>query len=254
MRAVFVSLPFGARRVLDFGCGTGWVISEAQSQGKPCRIGVDYSFEALQAGKRSNNGVNFVCSDGLKLPFADGSFDVVVGHVSIPYMETPLALREIHRVLAPGGSFFLTFHSLFGLKQRLRDSFRQKNWKDIVFAVYIGLNGLLNHYSMRQFKAPWSRYRFETINTPEGVYRTAREQGFILISVERCPERIFFAATARKPNLSSQGVLPVPGWSIYCPLAEELTATDPGSITSQPEAQAGAVLELSKKPAGRTAL
>jgi SAM-dependent methyltransferase len=218
LRAVFVRLP-PAGRVLDFGCGTGWVISEAQTEGAPRKFGVDISQDALRAGKRADPCINFVRSDALNLPFAGGSFDIVIGHVSLPYMNTRLALREIHRVMAPGGAFFLTFHSFRGLRGRLRNSWRQRRWKDVLFSFYIALNGILNHCGLPQFQARWSRYRFETVNTPSGVCRSARAEGFVLVCAEQGAERIFFAATARKPNGDSAAVLPAPGWSAYCPLA-----------------------------------
>ncbi len=221
MRAVNVQLPQG-RRVLDFGCGTGWLLAEAQQNGPCLRIAVDYSPEAVALGKEQYSSISFAVADGLQLPFAAQTFEVVIGHVSMPYMNTSKALQELYRVMSPGGSLFLTFHSYAYVRSRLWMSFRRGNWKDVVFSAYMATNGLLNHLSFPQMEAWWSRMKFETVNTPGGVARTARRQGFTLVSTEYERSRIFFVVTARKPNSDMSGVLPAPGWSAYCPLVKEL--------------------------------
>src|SRR5258708_850309 len=126
MRAIRIRIP-GAKRILDFGCGTGWFLAEAQVDGNPLRVGVDYSRESLEGTNGvpriqadQSNPVCLVIADGLRLPFVDQSFDAVVGHVSMPYMDTCEAMVEVNRVLVPGGSFLLTFHSFNYLWQRAR--------------------------------------------------------------------------------------------------------------------------------------
>lgn len=222
MRAVNVQLP-RARRVLDFGCGTGWLLAEAQQNGPGIQIGVDYSPAAVESGRELYSGISFAVADGLHLPFAAQTFDVVIGHVSMPYMNTSKALQELYRVMSPGGSLFLTFHSYAYIRDRFRMSLRRANWKDVIFSAYMATNGLLNHLSLPQMKARWSRMKFETVNTPSGVAKTARRCGFTLVSTEYEHSRIFFAVTARKPNSDLSGVLPAPGWSAHCPLAKELS-------------------------------
>lgn len=223
MDSISISLP-PARRVLDFGCGTGWVLAGAQKHGTPFCVGVDCSLAAIQAGSSQTreSSIKFAVGDGANLPFADRVFDVVVGHVSMPYMNTRDALREIYRVLAPGGCFMLTFHSVFYLKQRFIHALRHGEWKDALFMGYLAINGLLNHCSFGQTRPWWNRSRFETVNTERGVCATVRKAGFVLIATEHAPGRIFFAATARKPGPPAGGVLPAPGWAIYCPLSPGL--------------------------------
>src|SRR3954453_1225085 len=126
MRAVKVTIPPAARRVLDLGCGTGWMLGESGSDNIPVRVGVDCSVDSLRDAKKYR-GVYWVAGDGLNLPFRDRSFDVVIGHVSTPYMDTNSTMAEIYRVLEPGGSFFLTFHSFRYWRQRLAGSLRAFN-------------------------------------------------------------------------------------------------------------------------------
>jgi ubiquinone/menaquinone biosynthesis C-methylase UbiE len=218
MKAVEVRLP-NARRVLDFGCGTAWLLAGAE-QNVDCRqIGIDCDFASLKAGKEQYPKISFVAGDGLRLPFASECFDVVIGHVSMPYMNTTKALREIWRVMTPGGSLFLTFHSFACLRERFCNSLRRGNWKDVIFCIYMAVNGVLNRLSLPQTQAWWKRERFETVNMPIGVAKTARKVGFSMTCSEYEPSRIFFAFTARKPDSDGSKVLPEPAWSAYCSLA-----------------------------------
>lgn len=215
MRSLSVRIP-KAKSILDFGCGTGWFLAEAQVDGDPLRVGVDYSRESLSGlngiPKLRSGQVNplyLASADGLHLPFPANSFDAVVGHVSMPYMNTRAALREVYRVLAPGGSFLLTFHSFHYLRKKLWESLLSGRWKDVVFMFYIAINGVLNHFNLPQTQVWWNSSRFETVNTQRGVYMAARRAGFIRISSEERPRRIFFHVTAQKPNEAGP-VIPPP--------------------------------------------
>jgi SAM-dependent methyltransferase len=221
VRSIEVDLP-DARRVLDFGCGTGWLVGEARSAGVPFRFGVDVSHEALRQGRGERGGVTFVAGDGLHLPFVSGAFDVVIGHVSLPYMDTRRAMREIYRVLAPGGSFLLTAHSFYYTLWRFRQALTRgpaaDTAKEVVHMAYLLLNGALNHCGLPQIPFP-RRQRFETVHSTRGICRAAQREGFVLLSAEReFRGRIFFAVTGRKPDPAAGAVAASPGWAIYCRL------------------------------------
>jgi SAM-dependent methyltransferase len=217
VNSIEIALP-EARRVLDFGCGTGWVIGGARAASAPLRVGVDISKDALGEGKRLGEPVHFVAGDGCRLPFAAEAFDVVVGHVSLPYMPTENALREIYRVLAPGGSFFFTVHSFQYIPWHLGEVFPHAPWgarlKTVLYLGYIALNGVLTHWGLPQLRFLWTG-RFETVHTAAGFCRAARRAGFVLLSAEREYRRIFFAVTGRKPDGAAGRVSAAPAWAIY---------------------------------------
>lgn len=216
MSYIHLLIP-SATKVLDLGCGTGWVLAESEVAGSSTRIGVDTSLQAVSIGAASYSRMSFCVANGLALPFHANTFDVVVAHVSMPYMKTDLALREIARVLVPGGTVFLTFHSVNYLTSRLLRSIRNSNWRDCVFMVYTASNAILNHFSAPQFCPAWRPGGFETVNTRRGAYGSARKAGFVFISIEHC-ERIFFAMTATKPAALFQPITPTPVWSVDHPL------------------------------------
>jgi demethylmenaquinone methyltransferase/2-methoxy-6-polyprenyl-1,4-benzoquinol methylase len=99
-------------RVLDLCCGTGDLAFALARDTKAQIVGADFSaamlVRAREKAATQQNGtgrVTFVEADALKLPFADGSFDLVTtafGFRNLANYEA--GLREIARVLKPGGS------------------------------------------------------------------------------------------------------------------------------------------------------
>jgi arsenite methyltransferase len=96
-------------RVLDVGCGSGWFcrqIAALVPQGSV--MGVDVSDEMVRRAERASRGkprLRFATGTAENLPAPDGEFTRVVSVESAYYWPDPArGLREIFRVLAPGGS------------------------------------------------------------------------------------------------------------------------------------------------------
>lgn len=100
-------------RVLDAGCGGGGMpLSLAEHAASV--VGIDPIDRFGQAGvvlarERGLTNLTFARADGMALPFADRSFDLVLSHAVIEHVaDAPMYLRECRRVLAPGGRFYLS--------------------------------------------------------------------------------------------------------------------------------------------------
>lgn len=102
-------------RGLDLGCGQGWYLAEMQARGYPTD-GTDYSTGQLERVRTNldapaRDRTLLVKADAQALPFADASYDFVYGINAIHHILSPdaqeRALREIVRVLRPGGVFLL---------------------------------------------------------------------------------------------------------------------------------------------------
>ena len=96
-----VKLAGQPRDVLDLCCGTGDIALRLPGR----VIGADFTAEMLQVAQtRRASAVGWVRADALQLPFPADAFDVVtVGYGLRNLADLPRGLREIHRVLRPGG-------------------------------------------------------------------------------------------------------------------------------------------------------
>jgi SAM-dependent methyltransferase len=102
-------------RVLDVACGAGEpaISIAARLNGSGEVVGADLSAGPLEvartrAAKRGLKNLQFVQADVHALPFADASFDRVTSRLGVMFFsDLPLALREMHRVLKPGGRIAL---------------------------------------------------------------------------------------------------------------------------------------------------
>src|SRR5262245_100810 len=94
------------QRVLDVGCGTGVlareVTSRVRSSGRV--VGIDPSPGMIAVAKKLTPAVDWRDGAAESLPFPDQSFDAVVSQFSLMFFtDRCQALREMLRVLAPGG-------------------------------------------------------------------------------------------------------------------------------------------------------
>ena len=90
--------------VLDAACGTGDLSLAGLRAGAASVTGLDFSPRMLERARRKSPAVTWVEGDVLALPFSDGSFDAAtIGFGIRNVADLELALRELRRVLRPGG-------------------------------------------------------------------------------------------------------------------------------------------------------
>ncbi|MEW1758970.1 methyltransferase domain-containing protein [Streptomyces cyaneofuscatus] len=96
-------------RVLDVGCGSGTVSAAAVARDATVDA-VDADPGMVTATRRSVPGAAAVCIAGLpELPYADDTFDAVVGNFVLNHVGRPLAaLTELRRITRPGGRVAVT--------------------------------------------------------------------------------------------------------------------------------------------------
>ena len=102
-------LPKGMR-VLDAGCGEGVLVEEFATRLDIEGIDPNYSSDRVRSGSLT------------QLPYEDNSFERaicldVLEHLT--YEEQPKALRELHRVLEPGGELLVSIPNLAHLQSRI---------------------------------------------------------------------------------------------------------------------------------------
>jgi demethylmenaquinone methyltransferase / 2-methoxy-6-polyprenyl-1,4-benzoquinol methylase len=91
-------------RVLDAACGTGDLALADAHAGATAVVGLDFSEAMLARARRKAPQLKWVQGDMLEMPFADASFDsATVGFGIRNVADLELALRELRRVMRPGG-------------------------------------------------------------------------------------------------------------------------------------------------------
>ena len=94
-----------ARALLDVGCAGGYVLAAAKEMGLEA-TGLDCSQAAVDVC--ASRGLQAVAGSFEEMPFADGTFDIVVAKHTLEHMRQPLAaLGEARRVLRPGGALLV---------------------------------------------------------------------------------------------------------------------------------------------------
>lgn len=96
-------------RLLDIGCGNGAFLSKLAPQLREA-VGVDISEKMLEQARKRNrrySHLSFQQLQGPQLPFPDNSFDRVISVLSFRYLDWDPIVKEILRVLKPGGEFLV---------------------------------------------------------------------------------------------------------------------------------------------------
>jgi SAM-dependent methyltransferase len=93
------------QHVLDVACGTGVLAREVRTRVGPegYVAGVDPNAGMLAVAKELEPALDWRPGTGESIPFPDDSFDAVVSQFGLMFMDVDRALREMLRVLRPGG-------------------------------------------------------------------------------------------------------------------------------------------------------
>ncbi len=143
-----VVLPEGPAhgRVLELGCGGGRLLTPLLRR-RPKRameesivVGLDFSLKALGALGPHAHGA-LVCGEVSRLPFRDGSFELVMCRHVLEHLtekERGRAASEVLRVLAPGGRGYVAVFSV--------SDARFGKGTEVERGTFIRGDGILHHY------------------------------------------------------------------------------------------------------------
>lgn len=97
--------PGSVRQVLDLGSGTGRFARPLRNTYNCPIIAIDPSGEMLNQGENLGlEGISWICGSAEGIPLADGSVDMVwLSQVFHHFEDAASSLKEIYRVLSPGG-------------------------------------------------------------------------------------------------------------------------------------------------------
>ena len=97
-------------KLLDIGCGTGYLIDMLAKVHEAEYTGVDLSPEMIkQASNKKIKNAKFIEGRSDEIPFDDNTFDIITCSQSFHhYPDTDKAMQEAKRVLKPGGLYILS--------------------------------------------------------------------------------------------------------------------------------------------------
>lgn len=197
-RRLLPTLAPGITSVLDVGCGIGQTLIASQLDSRILACGVDVDEAALRHGASITPRVRFVRASSERLPFADGSFDMVFSRAALPWMHIPSALGEISRVTKPGGHVWLSLVDAGVAWRELGAAIGRRSPRQIAFRAYALLNGALFDLTGTQFRYPLKRSRCESFQTARGMLRAMRRAGFVGVRAERGRTLVITAEKQRR--------------------------------------------------------
>ncbi len=186
---------FAGKAVLEVGCGNGYLLSQYARHGARS-FGADLTWTSMGLSRKrfALDGLagSFVQADAERLPFADGSFDLVVAagvlhHV--PRIEA--AIAEIYRLLKPGGTVILMLYHRTSLHYRVlyplyglvRPAFRWHWPAEIARRIDGADNPIGRTYSRRQVRGLLASFRDVCLHVrslPSTPLRRLPGGGFLL--------------------------------------------------------------------------
>lgn len=163
--------------VLDVGCGGGRTISKLAAMAAQGKVhGIDYSEASVAASRRYNaqairaGRVEIHLADVGKLPFPDNTFDLVTGvETHFWWPDIAAGLREIRRVLKPGGTLI------------------------VIAEVYKGADSLASRLCEKS--APITGMKMLTIDEHRDLLASA---GFADVRIDALPAKGWITAQGRK--------------------------------------------------------
>ena len=95
--------------ILDYGCGIEQSLQEVVKFNPKKIFGIDISEVSIQKAKdtiqKSNSNVELLVDNCEKTKFNDSTFDIIYGSGILHHLDISLCLKEMHRILKPGGRF-----------------------------------------------------------------------------------------------------------------------------------------------------
>jgi len=121
-------------RCADIGASTGANLTLFSELGVLDSVGLEYQYEAIQLAKRKSS-FPILQGSGENLPFSNDSFDLVTCTDVLEHITNDdSTIREINRVLKPGGYVLITvpaFQSLWGHQDEVSHHLRRYTRRDI---------------------------------------------------------------------------------------------------------------------------
>jgi len=128
-RYVLEMLGRGDGRALDLGCGAGEFFEDLQRKGFSV-VGADFSSEMVRLAHQTGGGGSGVArADAQRIPFRPHAFRALIAVGLLEYLpEDEGALKEMLRIVEPGGKVIVTLRNKRCLERRLWSEYILRGW------------------------------------------------------------------------------------------------------------------------------
>lgn len=157
MKEMLVLTP--ATKVLECGCGTGWITAEIGASGAVVHS-FDISGEAVAKTSELLGKLNLHNCDVRKmaaeeLEYPDDEFDYVIGFAILHHLDLQVSLPELLRVLKPGGAAVfaepLGTNPAINLYRRLTPAYRTPDEKPLLLSSFASQIGSFDNFQHEEF-------------------------------------------------------------------------------------------------------
>lgn len=182
--------------ILGVGCGAGQTLAAIQQRCDwvhSC-VGIDIDQAAIEYGRQRWPTLalfGFSADEGL-FGQAD-KIDLVISRVALPYMNIPVVLRDMARMLTPDGDLWIVVHTWAFVRQHWWAAVTSGEWKHAILMTYAAANGLWFHLTGRVFRLFG---RSESWQSESAMRRALEGSGFWSVTWE--PRGTCAVMTARK--------------------------------------------------------
>src|SRR5581483_11186698 len=156
-------------------------------------VGIDIDPKRVAIARQKHPGATFYTMSAHDMrQFREAEFDSVVSNVAVPYMDIPVALAEISRVLKPGGTLHITLHNPSFTWGELRRCFPRP--KPSLFRLFVLANGVWFHLTGKVLHVGSKCESFQTVR---GITKALSAAGFTSCDLPAAKQ---FVVTATKPS------------------------------------------------------
>jgi ubiquinone/menaquinone biosynthesis C-methylase UbiE len=148
------------KRILEYGCGTGWITAELASLGGAIDA-FDISQEGINQTKSLLHQLKMLGCCTLKkmaaeeLEYDANTFDFVTGFAILHHLDLDKAMPELYRVLKPSGvAYFaepLGVNPLINLYRLLTPKYRTEDERPIIFKDFKKYSELFSSFTHEEF-------------------------------------------------------------------------------------------------------
>ena len=203
------------KKILDIGAGRGDFLLICAGRGYDA-VGVEINdkkiADAQKNARERNLPLNIIKAEAEHLPFADNTFDFAnMGEVIEHVRDPEQVLKELYRVLRPGGKAYVSVHNRFGIydthfhlwflgwiPRSWADSYVSifSRHKDYVSAIDVQNIKDMHYFTFRQFHNISSTVGFRITDIREGkINKKYGKIGIIILPTYKILLRLFYFNT-----------------------------------------------------------